>query len=93
MAHVEKHHRKPCARCAHAYARHAKAPAPCAVAGCACVGWRAQAGDRETYRARWIDPAGRERSKTFPPARATPTGTLSRSRTPSTVREGATGRQ
>ena len=65
MAHVEKHHRKPCARCAHGYARHQRGPARCTIPDCACKGWRAQPGDRETYRARWIDPAGKERSKSF----------------------------
>lgn len=65
MAHVEKHHRKPCARCQHAHSRHQSQAPRCQVAACACTGWRTQAGDRETWRARWRDPAGKERSKTF----------------------------
>jgi len=65
VAHVEKHHRKPCARCAHGYARHQRGPARCTIGGCDCKGWRAQPGDRETWRGRWNDPAGKERSKSF----------------------------
>lgn len=65
MAHIEKHHRRPCARCGHGYPRHQRGPARCTIADCDCAGWRAQPGDRETYRARWIDPAGKERSKSF----------------------------
>ena len=65
MAPVEKHHRKPCARCQHAHARHQSQAPRCQVAACACAGWKAQAGDHETWRARWRDPAGKERSKTF----------------------------
>jgi integrase len=65
MAHVEKHHRKPCVRCEHAHTKHASRAPRCAVAGCSCSGWRSQPGDLETWRARWIDPAGKERAKTF----------------------------
>jgi integrase len=68
MAHVERHHRKPCARegCAHGFAKHGRsARGSCTVQECACSRWRAAEDDRETIRARWRDPAGRERSKTF----------------------------
>jgi Phage integrase, N-terminal SAM-like domain len=65
VGHVEKHHRKPCARCQHAHSRHQTKVPHCQVTGCPCAGWKAPAGDRETWRARWRDPAGKERSKTF----------------------------
>jgi integrase len=68
MAHVEKHHRRPCARegCGHGFARHGKtAKGACTVEGCECACWRPAPGDRESIRARWTDPAGRERSRTF----------------------------
>jgi integrase len=68
MAHVEKHHRKPCGRdgCGHGFAKHGKSSkGACSAAGCGCPRWQAAEGDRETYRARWRDPAGKEHSKTF----------------------------
>ncbi len=68
MAHVEKHHRKPCGRsgCAHGFAKHGRsAKGVCTVEGCGCPRWSTAPGDRETSRARWRDPAGREHSKTF----------------------------
>src|SRR6266704_5243857 len=74
MAHVERHHRKPCDRegCGHSFARHRRAnakqgsnSAPCTVEGCGCRRWMTAEGDRETIRARWTDPASREHSKTF----------------------------
>src|SRR6266542_4955950 len=68
MAHVEKHHRKPCGRasCAHGFAKHGRsAKGGCTVEGCGCPRWSTAPGDRETIRARWRDPAGREHSKTF----------------------------
>jgi integrase len=68
MAHVERHHRKPCARdgCAHRFTRHGKsAKVACTVDGCGCPRWRAATDDRETWRARWRDPAGAEHAKTF----------------------------
>jgi integrase len=68
MAHIERHHRRPCDRdgCHHGFARHGKsAKGQCTVEGCTCRRWIAAEGDRETLRARWRDPAGKERSKTF----------------------------
>jgi integrase len=68
MAHVEKHHRKPCGRsgCAHGFARHGKTTrGACTVSGCGCARWITAPGDRETYRLRYRDPAGRERSLSF----------------------------
>jgi hypothetical protein len=68
MAHVERHHRKPCARngCAHGFPRHGKsAKGACTVDGCGCTRWRPDTDDRETWRARWRDPAGKEHAKTF----------------------------
>ncbi len=68
MAHVERHHRKPCARdgCAHGFTRHGKSTkGACTVNGCGCTRWRADEDDRETWRARWRDPAGAEHAKTF----------------------------
>ncbi len=68
MAHVEKHHRKPCGRsvCGHGFAKHGKTTrGACTVEGCGCVRWTTAPGDRETYRLRYRDPAGRERSLSF----------------------------
>jgi integrase len=68
MAHVERHHRKPCGRpgCAHGFAKHGRtARGACTTKGCACTRWISAPGDRETLRARWRDPSGRERSKSF----------------------------
>jgi integrase len=68
MAHVERHHRKPCDRegCGDGFAKHGRsAKGACTREGCVCPRWRPAEGDRETLRARWRDPAGRERSKTF----------------------------
>jgi len=68
MAHVEKHHRKPCGRsvCGHGFAKHGKTTrGACTVTGCGCVRWTTAPGDRETYRLRYRDPAGRERSLSF----------------------------
>jgi hypothetical protein len=68
MAHVERHHRKPCGRdgCAHGFAKHGRsAKGACTVDGCGCTRWVTAAGDRETLRARWRDPAGKEHAKTF----------------------------
>ena len=68
MGHVEKHHRKPCGRsgCAHGFAKHGRsAKGVCTVKDCGCSRWISAEGDRETLRARWRDPAGREHSKTF----------------------------
>jgi integrase len=68
MAHVERHHRKPCDRegCGHGFAKHGKsAKGACQVEGCGCSRWRSAEGDRETLRARWRDPAGKEHSRTF----------------------------
>jgi integrase len=69
VAHVEKHHRKPCARvgCAHGFARHGKsAKGACTAPGCGCQCWKAAPGDQETIRARWRDLSGKEHSKKFP---------------------------
>src|SRR6266545_3273330 len=68
MAHIEKHHRRPCGRsdCAHGFAKHGKsAKGACTAEGCACSRWISAPGDRETLRARWRDPAGREHSQKF----------------------------
>jgi integrase len=68
LAHIEKHHRKPCGRstCAHGFARHGKsARGACTVESCGCARWVTALGDRETYRLRYRDPAGRERSISF----------------------------
>jgi integrase len=68
MAHVEKHHRKPCGRstCGHGFAKHGKTTkGACTVPGCGCARWITAPGDRETYRLRYRDPAGRERSLSF----------------------------
>lgn len=68
MAHVERHHRKPCGRdgCAHGFTRHGRsAKGACTVDGCGCTQWVTAVGDRETLRARWRDPAGKEHAKTF----------------------------
>jgi integrase len=65
MGYVERHHRKACARCGHAHSKHGSRAPRCAAGGCACTGWTAQPGDRETYRARWRGPDGRERARTF----------------------------
>jgi integrase len=68
MAHIERHHRKPCGRsgCAHGLIKHGRsAKGGCTVEDCACSRWISAPGDRETLRARWRDPAGREHSKTF----------------------------
>src|SRR6266498_3236682 len=68
MAHVERRHRKPCGRsgCTHGFAKHGRsAKGACTVQDCGCSRWKSAEGDRETLRARWRDPAGREHSKTF----------------------------
>jgi len=68
MAHIERHHRKPCDRqsCEHGFAKHGKsAKGACTVEGCGCRRWMTAEGDRETLRARWRDPAGNEHAKTF----------------------------
>ncbi len=68
MAHVERHHRKPCGRsgCAHGFIKHGRsAKGGCTVEDCACSRWISAPGDRETLRARWRDPSGREHSRTF----------------------------
>jgi integrase len=68
MAHVERHHRKPCGRpvCGHGFTKHGKTTkGACTVEGCGCARWITAPGDRETIRSRWRDPSGRERSKTF----------------------------
>jgi len=65
VGHIEKHHRKPCGRngCAHSFGKHGSTKGACSR--CDCPRWVAQEGDRETYRARWLDPAGKEHAKTF----------------------------
>jgi integrase len=68
MAHIEKRHRLPCNRdgCAHGFAKHGhNAKGACTVDGCSCSRWITAPGDRETYRARYRDPSGRERNKSF----------------------------
>jgi integrase len=68
VAHVEKHHRKPCGRsvCGHGFAKHGKTTrGACSVEGCGCARWITAPGDRETYRLRYRDPSGRERSLSF----------------------------
>jgi integrase len=68
MAHIEKRHRKPCARedCGHGFAKHGgSAKGACTRPGCGCSRWITAPGDPETIRARWRDPSGRERNKTF----------------------------
>lgn len=68
MAHVERHHRKPCGRsgCGDGFAKHGRgAKGACTVEGCGCRRWISAPGDRETLRARWRDPSGKEHAKTF----------------------------
>src|SRR6266487_113383 len=68
MAHVERHHRKPCGRsgCTHGFAKHGRsAKGACTVQDCGCSRWKSAKVDRETLRARWRDPSGKEHAKTF----------------------------
>jgi hypothetical protein len=84
VGHVEKHHRKPCGRdgCAHSFGKHGSTKGACSR--CDCPRWVTQEGDRETYRARYRDPAGRERCK--------PGGTTATSLTTRCCRTSATCR-
>jgi integrase len=69
LAHIEKHHRKPCDRpgCGDGFAKHGRsAKGACTREGCGCPRWLPAADDRETLRARWRDPSGKECSKTIP---------------------------
>jgi integrase len=68
VAHIQKHHRLPCARsgCGHGFAKHGKTTkSACTVEGCGCARWITAPGDRETYRLRYRDAAGREHCLSF----------------------------